>query len=777
MRTVLAHRLGIVLWAIGIGACASDRAAEAPAPEVVAEGVEYTVGTPAPPAETIAPVRGRHVISAATIVAEEGFLERFAATNRFRSGHPARVTLTPEGRSALYLRSGARDRTQSLYELDLATGQERLLLSAERLLGGGEERLTEEELARRERQRQTARGLVSFDLSDDGRLILAQLSDTLYVFDRETETTRAYRSDAGAPIDPKLSPDGTMLACVRDGDLYVTDLATGEERRLTVRPSETIEHGVAEFVAQEEMSRHSGYWWSPDGSRIAYCEVDTSDVEIMRIMDPFDPSKEAQTWRYPRAGTQNARVRLGIIGVEGGPTNWVDWDGGRHPYLASALWSEGAPLTILVQNRAQTEQALLAVDAETGYVETLLVERDEAWLNIDESMPRWLPGGDAFLWTTERSGMWELELRARDGSFIRTVAPMEQGYRGFVGLVDEGRTVYYTASDEPAERHLWRASVRGLAPAERLSRERGMHTGEVSRDGSVIAHHRDLLSGERGWTVRARSGQLLAYIPSVAEAPGFDARVEITSVQGPLSQRAAIVRPRNFLPGEKYPVILHVYGGPGNQMATTARSRYAFSQWLADHGFIVVMLDGRGTPSRGRDWERAIKWNFIDAPLADQVDGLRRLASRHPEMDLERVGVYGWSFGGYFSAMAAMREPEVFDAAFVGAPVCDWRDYDTHYTERYIGLPQENPEAYEVSNVLTYADRLEVPLLIVHGTADDNVYFTHALKMSDALTRAGRAHEFIPLAGLTHVVTDLEVVERMWERMRDFFVGELGYIR
>lgn len=776
MRTGTLRVTTTLICAAFIASCAAEQQAAAERPEENLSGASYTVRTRPAPDRTPAPIVDRHEIDGLSIVADESFLERYAETNRFRSGRPSGVTLAPDGASALYLRSGPRDRTQSLYELDLETGDERLLLSAERLLGGQAEELSEDELARRERQRQTARGLVSFALSDDGRSILAPLSGTLYMFDRETGRVRSYESEAGAPIDPKLSPDGTRIACVRDGDLYVIDVETGEERRLTERRRETIENGVAEFVAQEEMSRHSGYWWSPDGSRIAYCEVDTRDVEVMRIMDPFDPSKEAQTWRYPRAGTTNASVRLGIIPSDGGATKWVDWDSGQHPYLASATWSKDAPLTILVQNRAQTEQALLAVDAETGYTETLLVERDDAWLNIDESMPKWLPGGEAFLWTTERSGMWELELRARDGGFVRTVVPMEEGYRGFVRLSEDGKTVYYTASEEPTERHVWRVGVRGTQARERLSRGRGMHSAVVSKDGGVVAQYEDRLDGERGWTVRAGDGRILGHIASVAEDAGFAVNVEITSVEGPLEQRAAIVRPRNFLPGTEYPVILHVYGGPGNQMATTARSKYAFDQWLADHGFIVVMLDGRGTPARGRDWERAIKWNFIDAPLADQVDGLRRLAARNPEMDLDRVGVYGWSFGGYFSAMAAMREPGVFDAAFVGAPVCDWRDYDTHYTERYIGLPQENPEAYEVSNVLTYAADLEVPLLMVHGTADDNVYFTHALKMSDALTRAGVEHGFTPLAGLTHSVTDPVVVRSMWGRARDFFVGELGMV-
>jgi dipeptidyl-peptidase-4 len=245
-------------------------------------------------------------------------------------------------------------------------------------------------------------------------------------------------------------------------------------------------------------------------------------------------------------------------------------------------------------------------------------------------------------------------------------------------------------------------------------------------------------------------------------------------VTGAREYHAAVIRPTNFKPGTKYPVLVSVYGGPHSNTVMASQRAYLLQQWYADHGFIVVSIDGRGTPNRGRAWERAIKGNLIDIPLEDQVDGLKALGAKYAEMDMSRIGIYGWSFGGYFSAMAAMRRPDVYHAGVAGAPVCDWRDYDTAYTERYLDLPQTNEKGYDASSVLTYCDKLERPLLIIHGTADDNVYFLHSLKMTQKLFRAGRDFEFLPLAGFTHMVPEPVVTTRLYSRIADFMVQNVA---
>jgi dipeptidyl-peptidase-4 len=544
------------------------------------------------------------------------------------------------------------------------------------------------------------------------------------------------------------------VAFVRDGDLYVIPVAGGAERRLTRTASEAIENGLPEFIAQEEMRRYRGYWWAPDSRSIAYQETDTTGVARWHILDPMHPEATPAAHPYPQTGTANARVRLGVVPVTGGATRWIDWDGEAFPYLANVVWTEGAPLTVLIQNRLQSEEQLLSVDARTLAVRPLHVERDPAWINLDQTVPRWIRNGEAFLWSTERDGSYQLELRNRDGSLRNAVTPPGFGYESLLG-VDEARNVAWVcASAEPTEMHVWRVPLDPSAGApERMSDEAGLHDAAVR--GELWVHTAETLAGELTMTVR-RGSEQLGPLPSEAEEPPYMPRIELLTV-GERELRAVVVRPRDFTPGRRYPVLVSVYGGPHHRTAVASPRRYLREQWYADQGFIVVSADGRGTPGRGREWERAIHRDVITLPLGDQVDALAALGARVPEMDLTRIGIYGWSFGGYFAAHAVIQRPDVFDAAVAGAPVADWRDYDTHYTERYMGLPSENAAGYDATSVLTHAARLERPLLVVHGTVDDNVYFVHGVKMSDAILRAGRGHYFLPLSGFTHMVAEPEV--------------------
>jgi dipeptidyl-peptidase 4 len=693
-------------------------------------------------------------------------LDQYADTWRFRLGAPESIRFTPDGREVLFLRSGPRDFVRDLYVFDVATGVERRLLTAAELLGGAEESLSVEERARRQRMRMAARGIASFQLSPDGARILFPLSGRLYVYDRSGGGVRVLGDEAGAPVDPRWAPDGRSVACVRGGELCVIDTESGAQRPVTAGASDGITHATAEFVAQEEMDRMEGFWWSPDSRALAYQETDERAVERFHIADPMHPERASDSFAYPRAGRRNAVVRLGIVSAQGGPTTWVRWDRDAFPYLAKVVWSAGAPLTILVQNRAQTEERLLAVDA-AGATQTLLTETDPAWLNIDASAPRWLPDGSGFLWSTEREGRWQLELRHRDGTPDRVVVPPEVGYRKLLRVDPERRVVWFLASDEPTEQHVWRVSLDPGARPEPATTQAGEHDAEVG-PGDVRVVHRSALAEASSWTV-LRGDTSVGALSSRAEEPVLAPRVELARV-GDDALRAAIVRPSNHLPGQRHPVILMVYGGPHAQMVGHSRARYLLAQYFAEQGFAVVMLDGRGTPHRGRAWERAIHRAFGDVPLDDQVRGLQALGAEHPELDLQRVGVYGWSFGGYLSALATLRRPDVFRAGIAGAPVSDWRDYDTHYTERYMGVPAgDDDAAYRQGSLLTWAEGLRRPLLVIHGTADDNVYFLHGVRLSDALFRAGRTHEFLPLAGSTHSVADPVVARLLYRRMADFF--------
>lgn len=703
---------------------------------------------------------------------DAAYLRRHALTRGFMLGRPVRPRPTPDGKAVLFLRAQARVPSLRLYEFDIASGKTRELLTPEMVLKGAEEHLSPEEKARRERQRVSVGGFTTFHLSEDGNRVLVSLSGRLYVVRRDNGAVQELKTSSGTLLDPQFSPDGKQVGYVVDQDLYAYDLQAGKETRVTTGGTERKTHGLAEFVAQEEMHRFSGYWWSPDARHLAYEEADASGVETWFVADPIHPDRPPLPSFYPRPGKANAKVRLGVIPTAGGETVWVSWDAAKYPYLASTRWDRKGPLTLLVQDRRQQEQVLLKVDPQTGKTTTLLTERDSAWLNLHQDGPRWLDDS-SFLWSAESPEGPRLEWHGADGALRRVVVPAAAGYGGLMDVDARGRRVVYSASTDPTQTHLVRLGLDGGKPVA-LTTDPGLHSATFSRKHDVFVLQSSLPRAMPRATVHRADGTLLGELPSVAEDPPFVPQDELLKIGEGQGYYAAILRPHGFDPAKRYPVVLHVYGGPGHLQVSASMGSRLIDQWLADQGFIVCSLDNRGTPGRGRDWERAIYRHFGSVPLDDQVAGLQALGKRFPELDLSRVGVYGWSFGGYLSCLAALRRPDVFKAAVAGAPVVDWLDYDTHYTERYLGIPDTDAQAYREGSLLTYADGLRRPLLLVHGTADDNVYFRHTLKLCDALFRAGKDFEVLPLSGLTHMVPDPVVTERLYGRFAAFFRQHLG---
>jgi dipeptidyl-peptidase 4 len=707
------------------------------------------------------------------------YFRELVETRTYSLGQPVSPQITPDGKAVVFLRGGARDPVLRLYEFTIADASLHEILTPEKLLQGAEEKLTPEERSRRERERQSLKGFTSFQLSKDGTKLLVALSSKLYVI------TRADGRVAELPgkswIDPHFSPDGRAVAAVSGGELHVIDLETKKDLALTSGANENVQHGTAEFVAQEEMDRHEGFWWSPDSKSLAYQETDNSGVESRFIADPLHPDSTPAKNFYPRPGTQNAKVRLGIVAVSGGETRWVEWDQEKYPYLTRVVWKEiTAPLCLLVMNRTQQEELLLAVDTTSGTTRELLRENDTAWLNLDpKPMPIWLNddfGGvdrRQFLWTTERNGAWQIELHDVKGALVRAVTPVDFQLEQVIDVNDADRSIVVSGGPDSRERHLFRFSIDGKTQPQQLTREPGRHLAVFGDNKETFLHRFDLLDGRSGWeVVHSADAKQIAALPSAAEKPSSLPKVELVRTDGSRPMDGAIVRPRDFKKGSRYPVILDVYAGPHHKQVIAQPDRYMIDQWMADRGYIVVALDGRGTPGHGRDWERAIRGNLIKAALEDQVAGLEALAKREPAMDLKRVGVVGWSFGGYFSAMAVLQKPDVFRCAVAGAPVVTWENYDTFYTERYLGLPSENAEAYRVSNVLTYAKDLRRPLLLIHGLTDDNVYAQHSMQLADALFNAGKSFNFLPLLG-THMVSEPILRLRRQTRTMEFFDAEL----
>ena len=701
------------------------------------------------------------------------YFRELVETRNYSLGQPVSPQITPDGKAVIFLRGGARDPVLRLYEFTIEGARLREILTPEQLLKGAEEKLTAEERSRRERERQSLKGFTSFQLSKDGLKLLVALSSKLYVI------TRADGVVTELPgrnwIDPHFSPDGRTIAAVSGGELHVIDLETKTDVALTSGASATVQHGTAEFVAQEEMDRHQGSWWSPDSQSIVYQETDNSGVESRFIADPLHPETAPAKNFYPRSGTPNAKVRLGIVARTGGDTRWLEWDREKYPYVARVVWKEAAaPLSVLVQNRMQQEELLLAVDPKTGATRELLRETDAAWLNLDHKpMPVWLKDGGRFLWTTERNGAWQLELHSADGALVLATTPVDFQLDELIDVNDSGHSVLVSGGSDSRERHLFQFPLETKGEPQRLTREPGRHDAVFGETRETFLHRFDLLDGHAGWEVlRLADAKRITTLPSVAERASSLPNLELLRTEGVRSMDAAIVRPRDFKKGSRYPVILDVYAGPGHKQVLAQPDRYMIDQWMADRGYIVVALDGRGTPGHGRDWERAIRGNLIEVALADQVAGLEALAKHEPAMDLKRVGVVGWSFGGYFSAMAVMQKPEIFRCAVVGAPVVTWENYDTHYTERYLGLPSENAEGYRKSSVLTYASNLSRPLLLIHGLTDDNVYFQHSVQLSEALFVAGKTFNFLPLLG-THMVSEPLLRLRRQTRIMEFFDAEL----
>ncbi len=706
--------------------------------------------------------------------AEEGLLERYSATDRFRSGSPRAFAIVPGGREVLFLRSGPRDRVNDLWSLDVATGRERVLLTAAQLLAGAQEALTPEERARRERMRLSARGIAGFELSRDGARVLVPLSGRLFVLERASGAVRELSPGAPPAEDARFSPEGARVACLRGGDLCAIDLATGAERVVVAHEGAGVTWGRAEFVAQEEMGRFEGWWWSPDAKRLLVQRTDESHVETLRISDPAHPEAPLQEWAYPRPGRTNADVRLAILPADGaGERVDVTWDRARWPYLCRALWPAGGAPVLVVMDRGQHEAAVLAVDAATGATRVRFTETDSLWLNLSAGSPRALAGGRSLLWIAERddSGPW-LERRTDGAPPVRLTPP---GLRVLqLVAVDEPKGVAWViASDDPLESHLWRVPLAGRGAPKRMGADVGEETATFAESGSMHVRALRPVRGIARWSLEDGDGRMLAIVRSLAESPGELPPVEYVRV-GADSLNACIVRPRDFDPRRRYPVVEWAYGGPHYCQVTRVAAAYVLEQWLADQGFVVVCVDGRGTPRRGRTWERAIRGDLVARALADHVQGVRALCPRYPQLDPDRVGATGWSFGGTFAVFAVEREPSLYRAAVAGAPVVDWRDYDTFYTERYLGLPAEDSLAYARSSPLTYAADLVRPLLVIHGTADDNVYFFNSLKLADALNRAGRSWSFLPLPGQTHGPIEAAQVRQVYGRMAEFFQRELG---
>jgi dipeptidyl-peptidase-4 len=712
---------------------------------------------------------------------EISFPRQQARTRRFSLGVPKSFVIAPDGSRIVFLRTrSGTDATGCLFEAaskDPADGawECRVVVDPAALLSGEAaseaESLPAEERARRERTRESGGGIVRFSCDEEQAVAVFDLAGRLFV--AELATGRARPLPARSPVvDPRVDPTGRLVAYVSEGSLRLVGIDGSGDRGLLESEGADVTYGLAEFVAAEEMERDQGYWWAPDGTALLAARVDNGPVERRYISDPSDPSAQPMAVRYPAAGTPNADVALEIVrvgddtaepGACGGGRIPVSWDRAAFEYVVTADWSPHG-LLIVVQSRDQRRLQLLEVDVSSGRTSLIREEADPKWVDIVGGVPGRLGDGTT-IWVASNKGVkaliaGEAAVTGPD-LLVRRVLGLDAGVVLFAASRDQdpASVLAFTWSAADGVEQVGTAAA-GVEAAWRAGGTTVLARSDLERAGTAI-------------TI-IREGKVAGGIDSVAETPVIFPSVRFARV-GPRQLSTGVLFPAGHEPGSaRLPVLLDPYGGPHFQRVLATSQRWLESQWWADQGFCVVVTDGRGSPGRGDEFERAVYRDLAGPVLEDQVAALHAIAEQNEDLDLSRVAIRGWSFGGYLAALAVLRRPDVFHAAVAGAPCTEWRLYDTHYTERYLGMPDEQGGAYVANSLLPDAGRLECPLLLVHGLADDNVAVAHTLQLSSALLASGRSHTTLLLSGVTHMTPQEVVAENLLLVELDFLRAALA---
>jgi dipeptidyl-peptidase-4 len=698
--------------------------------------------------------------------------------------------ISPDGRLVAYLKGAERNKDRlDLWAYDIAGHHHRLLVDSSKLVPE-EHTLSSEEEQRRERQRTSSlSGIVEYQFSSDSRYLLVPLGGDLYVYDLHAKADKAVRRlthTASYETDTKFSPLGRYVSFIRHQNLVVYDLASGKEIPITHDGGGLISLGTAEFIAQEEMSRTTGYWWAPDEKRIAFTRVDESPVPEVERFEIYADRSLVVKQRYPAAGASNAVVQLFVADV-GAPASTtpaasgaappapvrVDLGPGTDFYLARVNWfPDSSALAVQREARDQKTLSLLRADPATGTTQELLSEHSTTWVELNDNLT-FLRQSRQLIWASNRSGFQHLYLYDWNGHLVR---PLTQGEwlvtgdndtHGMRGVDEDRGLVYFIANAEsPLERQLYSVSFTDPSvPMQRITTDSGWHAIAMSSDAHMFLDTFSSPDRPPSLTLRSATGESVAELipnqltPDHPYAPYLSEH--LSTEFGTLAAKDGqtlhyqIIKPRELEPGRRYPVIVDVYGGPGSQRVRKAWGGYPrgnegfFRQLLAQSGYIVFTLDNRGSGSRGVRFESALYHHLGSVEIEDQVTGVNFLRTL-PYVDPARVGVFGWSYGGYMALMCMMQAPDVFAAGVAGAPVTDWKLYDTHYTERFMGMPQSNPDGYAKSSVLHYAEDLKGSLLIMHGMADDNVLFTHSTTLFKKLQDLNEPFEVMTYPGGKH---------------------------
>jgi dipeptidyl-peptidase-4 len=711
-------------------------------------------------------------------------IERIHSSPALQGAAPRSLKVSPDGKRVTFLQGKKTDFDRyDLWQYEVETGKTTILFDSDDLHSGPEV-LSDEEKARRERRRLFGTGIVEYFWSADGTRLLFPLAGDAYVYTLgDKKATQLLKTEA-FETDIRFSPKGNFISYIRDQNLYIMDVKNGKEQQLTQDGGAAIKFGMAEFVAQEEMRRLTGYWWAPDESKIAFTKVDETPVDEITRTEIYAESIELIKQRYPSTGTNNVSVELAVMTLNNKHIDWVDLGNEKDIYLARVNWKKDSiGLTYQWQNRSQQSLELRQYDSKSKEQSLLLEESSNTWVNLNDDL-HFLKDKKHFIWASERTGYKHLYLFKNNGELVQQLTDGEWIVDEIEAIDEKKKTIYFSGrKDTPLESHLYsvsydKADKLNANNVIRISQRSGFHGIVFSEDATVYIDRFSTANTPPQVSLHNNLGEQLTWLEEnkVDESHPLHAYQEqwVTPKFGTLKTNdGATLHYRLYTPKViqgKHPAIVYLYGGPHAQLVTNswAGNRGLLLQYWVDKGYVVFTVDNRGSYNRGKAFEDPIFEQMGDIEVKDQVSGVKFLHTL-PYVDKERIGVHGHSYGGYMTLMSMFKAGEYFKAGVAGAPVTDWSLYDTHYTERYMGHPAKNGEQYKASSVFPYAKDLKGDLLIYHGMADDNVLFKNSTKLYKHLQDLAIPFETMDYPGKKHGIRGKQTGIHLYRTITNFF--------
>lgn len=714
--------------------------------------------------------------------AEQLSIERIYSSPSLNGQTPKSLKLSPDGSRVTYLQGKNDDLNRyDLWEYNLASRENKLLVDSQDLFSGTEV-LSDEEKARRERQRIYGFGIMEYKFSSDGSALLFPLNGDIYYYHLATKTAQRLTETDDFETDIKFSPKGNYVSFIRAQNVFVLDIASGEETQLTKDGKGVIKNGMSEFVAQEEMDRMTGYWWSPDEKHIAFLRVDETPVQTVIRNEIYAEKIELIEQRYPATGTNNVIIKLAVTDIKGKKIRFIDTGKNTDIYIPRVKWlPDSKNLSYQWQSRDQKTLKLKTYNLKKRKQKTLLTEQSDHWINLHHDLV-FLSDNKSFIWASERDGFKHIYHFTNDGELINQLTKGKWIVDAIKSVDEDKGVIYFTGrADTPLERHLYRVPFNGKSPEHvaRLSKRNGFHSISFSEDSKSYIDSFSNIDTPKQVSLHKANGEHITWLAENKVndehpiSPYFDDLIQpkfgtLTSDDGEATLYYKLYKPKNMAPGKKYPVIVNVYGGPHAQRVRNIWQGADFTQYMLQQGYIVFQLDNRGSNYRGTAFEFPIYEKLGQVEVDDQVTGVKYLQTL-PFVDKERVGIYGHSYGGYMALMTLFKAGDYFKAGVSGAPVTDWLLYDTHYTERYLNHPKANTDGYKESSVFPYISGLSGPLMVYHGMADDNVLFTNTTKLIKALQDENKQFELMTYPGSKHSMRGKKVKVHLNNTIMSFF--------